>query len=167
MRAFYLISVYLHILAMLLWLGGAVFFALLVLPFFKKHLPLELRNYLIWVEPLFKKLGWGCFAMLWLTGIVNLFFRVPLENLKTWSFWSQGWGLTLFLKLFVVVVLMALALWHDLRIGPRAIEAWGRDSSSLETARLRSRAAVLGRLIALLGLIVVFLAVALARGGLF
>ena len=57
------------------------------------------------------------------------------------------------------------AKFHDFEIGPKATRAWEAGSESAAT--LRRVASWIGRLNLLLGLVVVALAVALVRGGVF
>jgi hypothetical protein len=65
-------------------------------------------------------------------------------------------------KLTLVVVMVAVQVIHDFWLGPKAGLA---PTGSVEASLLRKRAAHLARANALLGLMLVYVAVRLGRGG--
>jgi copper resistance protein D len=165
MRAFYLASVSLHVLAAMLWLGGMFFFALVGAPVLRSVEPPPLRARLFRAAgERFRTVGWSCIAVLLVTGILNLHFRGVLSTaaLGSGSFWSAPWGRVLAAKLIAVGAMLAVSALHDFVHGPAASRL---APGSPEAARARGRAARWARVNAILGILVVLIAVRLARGG--
>lgn len=165
MPAFYYVSVTLHLLAALLWLGGTFFLAAVGAPVLRKVEPAELRAELfrkIGVQ--FRWVGWVSIVLLLLTGTVNLHYRHLLRAsvLSDPRFWSSGYGQALAWKLGAVLVILVLGAIHDFVIGPRASTY---PAGSPEALRYRRAAAWMARLGAVVGIVLVAAAVRLARGG--
>jgi uncharacterized membrane protein len=165
-RAFYLASVTLHVMAALLWLGGMFFLGLVGAPVLRGVEPPALRQRLFQDLGLrFRGIGWACISVLLITGMQNLWMRGWLEwdgTLGTAAFWRSGSGQALALKLTTVVVMITTSSIHDFWLGP----AVGRHpAGSIRAISLRRRASLLARITALTGVILVIAAVRLARGG--
>ena len=165
MRSLYLLNVTVHVLAALLWLGGMFFFALVGAPVLRRLEPPALRaRVFAELGEAFRKVGWGAIALLLATGALNLHLTGVLRGGQLWraAFWSAPYGRALAWKLAAVAAMVALSAVHDFVLGPRA----GRlDPGSPAALRARTRAAWLARVNALIGLVLVFAAVRLARGG--
>jgi len=161
----YYLLVTVHVLAALLWLGGMFFLGLVGAPVLRAVEPPALRQRLFHQLGLrFRAVGWSAIAVLVVTGVALLHAR----GLLRWSgvfgsaaFWGTGLGVALAAKLAAVTVMVVVSLVHDFFLGPAAGRA-GPDSA--EAIRLRRRAALLARVNALLGLLLVAAAVRLARG---
>jgi putative copper resistance protein D len=109
--------------------------------------------------------GWTCFALLTVTGTYNLSVR----GVRFASFTDEAWlasshGRVILLKLLSFAVVLCVSAFHDFSIGPRATDALAKSPASEEAQRLRARASVLGRLNAVMGLVLVVLAVIIVRG---
>jgi uncharacterized membrane protein len=162
MRMAYLLSVYLHILAALIWLGGMLFLGLVGAPVLRAIEPTALRQRLFNDLGLrFRTVGWIAILVLVITGVTNLYFKGWINLLGTTTFWRSDAGSTLAIKLGAVLVMLLISAIHDFRLGPAA----GRlEAGSAEAIAFRVRAARLARLNALVGLILLLAAVRLARG---
>ncbi len=167
----YQMSVFLHILSAIIWIGGMLFLALVVVPATRGLPPAERASVFGAVGRRFRAVGWGCIGVLIVTGVVNLTYRgVTVESLLTTQFWGSPFGTTLALKLAVVAVMLGLSAYHDFVIGPRSINilklAGSEASPALltEARRLRARASIVGRVETLLALVVLILAVMIVRG---
>jgi copper resistance protein D len=164
-RTVYLLNVTLHVFAAVLWLGGMFFFAVVAAPLLRGVEPPPLRARLFQAAgSRFRVVGWSCIAVLIVTGVLNLWFRGILNGsaLASRSFWSSPYGATLAVKLVVVALMVTVSALHDFVHGPAASRL---TPGSPEAARARRRAAAWARLNAVLGLIVLLVAVRLARGG--
>lgn len=167
MGGFYLLSVWLHILAAAVWTGGMVFLALVLLPVVRrKERPQEAAALTRLVGRRFQQVGWGALLVLILTGVANLGFRgISWSHLSQPGFWRSAFGHVLGMKLVLVGVTLALSLLHDLAVGPRATEAWQSGPAGVQRAqRLRRQATWMGRLNLLIALVIVALGVMLVRG---
>lgn len=161
----YHINVTIHVFAALLWLGGMFFLAAVGAPVLRKVEPPELRAALFRkLGEQFRTVGWVAILVLLVTGFLNLHFR----GMLTWSllgsgaFWGTPYGRALAWKLGAVTAMLIVQAVHDFQVGPAASRA---AAGSGEMLVLRRRAALLARLSAVFGIVLVVAAVRLARGG--
>ena len=82
MPALYLASVWLHLLAVITWLGGSMFLVLVAVPWLRRGDRALAARFLRETGPRLRALGWICFAIMAVTGGYNL--------------WVRGVGLTSF-----------------------------------------------------------------------
>ncbi|HSJ32223.1 MAG TPA: DUF4149 domain-containing protein [Longimicrobiales bacterium] len=163
--SFYFINVTVHVFAALLWLGGMFFLAVVGAPVLRSVEPPELRALLFRrLGEQFRIVGWIAIAILLITGTLNLWFRgmLSLEVLGSGEYWSTRYGRSLAWKLGAVTAMLIVQAVHDFIVGPAASRVAPGTPQALAT---RKRAALLARLSAVLGIIVVIAAVRLARGG--
>ncbi|MEX1183251.1 MAG: DUF4149 domain-containing protein [Gemmatimonadota bacterium] len=161
----YLVNVTIHVLAALLWLGGMFFLAAVGAPVLRKVEPPALRAALFrQLGEQFRRVGWIAIAVLLVTGTMNVWFRGYLSTavLGSGGFWGSRYGVALAWKLAAVTAMLVVQGIHDFIVGPAASRI---DPASPAMKKTRRRAAVLARLSAGLGIIVVIAAVRLARGG--
>ena len=164
MPQLYNLTVTLHLLAAIVWLGGMLFFAM-VAPILRGIADDGTRQGLFdALGRRFRLVGWACIALLLVTGVGQLQLRGWLnrEVMGSADFWSTAPGRALAWKLWFVAAMLSVQALHDFWLGPRA----GRvPPGSSEARTLRRRAAWLARANALLGLGLVYVAVRLVRGG--
>jgi putative copper resistance protein D len=162
----YLLSVLVHILAAVLWIGGQLFLVLVVVPVTRRLPSRALAVQLIRdTGRRFRAVGWICLLTLLVTGVTNLLLRGIGPGL--WSspeFWAGPFGQTLAWKLALVGAIWALSAVHDFRVGPRASALLAADPAAPAALRLRRMASWMGRLNLLLSLLVLTLALMLVRG---
>lgn len=165
MRLLYLTSVWLHIIAATVWIGGIFFVVLVVVPWLRSGAAEDAGTFLRETGERFRFVGWICFAILFVTGTFNLWIRgVRLGSLADPRWWTTALGSAAGLKLALFAVVLAVSAVHDFRTGPRATVAMERDVTSPESRRLRRQASILGRLNGVLALLLVALGVVLVRG---
>lgn len=167
MRLLYLASVWIHILAATVWVGGIFFVALVVVPWLKSgdadvgKAGALMRK----AGERFRTIGWICFGILLVTGSLNLWFRgIRPGNLVDPTWWSSSVGLAAGLKVVTFLLVVGVSAIHDFRVGPEATVAMETAPDAPETTALRRRAALLGRLNGVLALLLVGLGVVLVRG---
>jgi putative copper export protein len=165
MRTLYLGSIWLHILAATIWVGGMLFLVLVIAPWLRgggrAHALAVLRE----AGRRFRIVGWVCFAVLLVTGSYGLWMRgVRLESFAAPEWRASAFGQLVLLKIGLFGAVLAISVLHDFVLGPRATKAIELDPSSESSRRLRRRAAWVGRLNAALGLVIVLIAVMLVRG---
>ena len=168
MHALYLVSVWFHILAALVWIGGMVFLALILIPVIREPEHRGLAVSLIHRTGVrFRVVGWACLGLLIVTGTFNVTYRgFGWTDAVSGRLWQGIFGRILALKLGLVVAILLLSAVHDLFIGPRATVLLRANPSSPEAMRFRRGASWIGRITLLLALTVVALGVMLIRGGL-
>lgn len=166
MSSLYYLNVTIHVLAAVVWLGGMFFVGLVGAPLFRAIEPPALRQRLFHeIGVRFRTVGWVCIGLLIVTGVGNMQFR----GLLTWdgvlgsaTFWQSAVGYALAVKLAAVVTMLVVSALHDFWLGPAA----GRLEAGTPAAlAVRRRAALLARVNAVVGVVVVIAAVRLVRGG--
>jgi copper resistance protein D len=161
----YYLSVTIHVLAALLWLGGMFFLAVVGAPVLRAVEPPSLRIELFrQLGERFRRVGWITISVLVVTGTTNLYLRGMLDPglLGSASFWGTSYGIALGWKLAAVTVMIVLSAVHDFVLGPRA----GRTVAGAPgRERMRRTASWMARVNAVVGVILVVAAVRLARGG--
>jgi copper resistance protein D len=164
-HALYVISVWLHILAAMAWVGGMLFLVLVVVPWLRRGGGVDAGRFLHETGVRFRNVGWGCFALLLATGTFNLWFRgIRFTHFVDPAWLGTPYAKALIAKLVVFALIVAVSAVHDFSIGPRATRALRERPGAPEALTLRKRASLLGRLNAVLALVVVFVAVTLVRG---
>lgn len=166
MSSLYYANITIHVLASMLWLGSMLFLGLIGAPVLRGVEPPALRQRLFQEMGLrFRSTGWWTIAVLVVTGVINLHYKGWLRwdgVFGSTEFWRTPVGHTLALKLAAVALMMTVSAVHDFVLGPRAGRA---TPGSDEAIALRRRAAQIARANALLGVLIVAIAVRLARGG--
>lgn len=163
MMSWYHLNVSIHIFAALVWLGGMFFLALVGAPVLRKVESPQLRAQLFKVlGERFRTVGWICIITLLVTGLVNLQLRgfLAAHVLGSGAFWATPYGRALAIKLVAVLAMLILQVIHDFFHGPAASRA---TPGTPEALRMRRTAALMARVSAVLGIIVVLAAVRLAR----
>jgi uncharacterized membrane protein len=166
MHGIYLFSVWLHILAAVMWVGGTLFLVIVLVPAIRRPefggiAPALIRS----TAHRFRWVGWVCFCILIATGLLNLVARgIGFKELGEAAFWQGSFGRTLAIKLILVVAILCVSAFHDFFLGPRAAAVWEAHPTSVETLRLRRQAVQLGRLNLVIALAAILLAIMLVRG---
>lgn len=160
----YYLNVTVHVLAAVLWLGGMFFLAAVGAPVLRQLEPALRAELFRRLGERFRRVGWVAIAVLVITGVGNLYFRglISWAVLGSWPFWSTSYGHALTWKLAAVAAMIGVSGLHDFVLGPAASRA---GAGTPQAARLRRKAALLARLNAVFGVVVVIAAVRLARGG--
>jgi len=84
MKALYLISVWLHILAAMLWLGGMLYLVFVLVPVLRrKRYGGIAGRFLHEMGVQFRNLGWICFALLFASGTFNLTYPAAMRQHPT------------------------------------------------------------------------------------
>lgn len=162
----YHITVYIHILSAMVWVGGILFMVLVVVPLLrKKELKDKAALLVDKVGVQFRWVGWVSLILLLITGILLLGFRgYHWSDLWTGTIWQGSFGHILAVKLLFVALIYLISAIHDFYIGPKATELWQKEPDSPKVKILRKAASWIGRLNLIFALIVVFEAISLVRG---
>lgn len=163
-----LLSVWLHILAATIWIGGMAALGLLLVPLLRRERFQDVATPLLHELALrFRWIGWGALGVLIVTGLINARARgVPWSAWVNPDFWGTAWGQALGWKLAFVGLVLVVSAVHDFHFGPKAIRLLQEAPDSPEAERMRWWSSWLGRLTLLLSLIILWFAILLPRGGL-
>lgn len=165
MHAAYLFSVWLHILAAIVWIGGMLFLVMVIVPWLRKGDRAQAAAILRDTGHRFRNIGWACFGLLFATGLFNLYARgVRPGDFLRGEWLASPFGHAVVIKLTLFAAVIAISAVHDFSVGPRATEAAQRDPRGAEAERLRRTASYLGRANVLLSLMLVAMGVILVRG---
>ncbi|MBX3263981.1 MAG: DUF4149 domain-containing protein [Labilithrix sp.] len=166
MHVLYLVSVWLHIVAAMTWIGGMLFLVTVLVPLLRRPATraraMELFHLL---AVRFRTVGWIALVTLVVTGTFNVLHRgFTLGQLLTGEAFAGTWGHALGGKLVLVALILASSAAHDFYVGPKATRLAEEDAPAEERERLRRVASWMGRVTLLLALGVVAVAVTLVRG---
>ncbi len=147
MRILYLISVFIHIICAVIWLGGMFSLILFFIPLRKEPYFLEVVHKL---GEQFRFIGWIILPLLLITGLFNLIYRG-----FDFSF-SSSYNKIIWLKIFLFLVIIVISAIHDFYIGPRATRT--KDKKLLNYSR------TIGRINFILAIIMVIIGIIIVRG---
>lgn len=165
MQTLYLLTVYVHLLAVMTWMGGMLFLVVVLVPWLRRGDRRQAVAVLRETGERFRLVGWLCFAVLLLTGSTLLWLRgVRLDTIFEPGFRASDFGRLAYYKVGTFSVILAVSAWHDFKVGPAATRALDAAPDGAEARRLRGLASQLGRLNLLLGLGMVLIGVQLVRG---
>ncbi len=155
-------SVTIHVVSAVIWVGSMWFIGLVLAPELRRLADPDLRTRLYHrVGIRLRTIGWVAIALLLSTGLVNLAYRgITWERAVSPGFLGSRLGVVLLVKLGLVLAIIVLSGLHDFVYGPRLKEL---EAGGEAWARLRRRVAWIGRINAVLALIVVVLATRLFR----
>lgn len=162
----YIFVTTLHVLAAMVWIGGAAFLGMVLIPVVKRPEYRAQAAELIQVSGRkFKHIGWSCLLILIVTGVANMHYRGMLAGTEaSTAMWRGTFGQLLGMKIVLVTVVLLLSLYHDLFVGPKAVRLWKDDPESEAAQRVRKLAGWIGRVTVLLGIAITALAVMMVRG---
>ncbi len=155
-----IVLAWVHVLAAMIWLGGMVFLSVVLMPVFRRGTFGADRRILFQaLARRFRIVAWIMIGILVLSGPLLISSRTgTLEE-------PEAWRSVLHLKLWLVAGLVLLTAVHDVWLGP-LVGRLRREAAEIPSPAdllLIRVAAVVARLGLLLGVVVLFLAVALAR----
>ena len=163
----YQLSVLVHLVSAVVWVGGMLFLALVVVPATRSLPALERGRLIGAIGRRFRTVGWICIGLLAVTGTINAGYRgVTWEQVATGNLLASPFGQLLGVKLLLVALMVGISAVHDFVLGPAAtrIVERGHPKAMERAETLRRGASWLGRINTFLGLLVLALAVALVRG---
>lgn len=152
--------VWIHLIAAVVWIGGMVFLSVVLVPVLRRDG--LFANYAILFRTVayrFRSLVWGAMGLLVGTGLLLASFRlIPVLE-------PRQWPAVFAAKMSVVALLFSLTLLHDLVIGPyvRRILTMAEAERTAWQRTLVKYSVLVPRLSLLLALLVLLLAVVLAR----
>lgn len=126
------VSLWLHLLAVTVWIGGVCFWMIALLT---RDTPSAPDAAAPWLETLgrrFYTVGWEALGLIVLTGFFNLIARV-----RTGGFFQDGYQRTLGIKLALVAGMVAIQLWQHIGLLPRLAsdrsteDAWAKGRRPL------------------------------------
>ena len=167
MDIFYFFILWIHVTAAVVWVGGNLILAMVIVPHFRQSLPPVQRiKLLMQIGKRFEPIVWACIGVLFFTGIVNIFDAVELTSATALS---NAFMRTLLIKIVLFFLLIILTALHSMIFAPRlaaAIEDLDPTLEELppEVKPLRSQMSVVSSLMGVVSLLILLAAVALRMG---
>jgi len=145
------ILTWLHLLAASIWVGGTLFIAIVLNPVLKQEMQDSARlNIITKVGKRFNKVAVPVVAVLLSTGVYKALLLPSTLYLTTY-------GIILTVKISVVISMLIVWFIHA-RISNRMINSSSDSMEHGTTLRVRARAVMLGKILAIQAVTVIFLA---------
>jgi copper resistance protein D len=165
MYAWFVASMWLHLAAAIVWIGGLAFISMVLVPTLRgPQLRSQAVTFLRTAGRKFQRIAYASFVVLIVTGALNVYLKAGGSFAGAAALLPTAYGRLLITKVLLVGVIIAISLYHDFSVGPAAARAIEIDAARGVARRLRRQAAWLGRVNVLLSLVVMTLALLLVRG---
>jgi len=132
-----------------------LFLPLVLLPGIKDH-P-DRKKLLLATGLKFRFYGYIVLAMLFITGLLNIYYRGISFSLQ--FFFESKYGSLVSLKILLFITMIILSIFHDLVFGRKAVEEQMADDPALKLI-----ARWTGRLLLLISIVMAYIGVVLSRG---
>ncbi len=161
----YYVSVYVHLLSAVFWIGGMLFTVAVLVPASRHKALAQKRGTLFrLIGEKFSRISWILFIVLLVTGVTNLLGRgFTFQQLFTSSFWQGSMGYWLRPKLYLFGAVLVLSGIHDFYAGPKAARLMDNKPEDRKTRKFRIISSWVGRINFLLGLLILYYAMRLTR----
>lgn len=160
----YLLAVWIHVTAVVVWVGSMVFLGLVLIPVLRRAGTNE-PKVLEMVALRLRCVGWVCILLIVLTGLYQLPYRgFGLESWASGQILKNPLGQVLVVKLFLVLIIIGTSFLHDFYFGPNTFRMLQQKPGARQAEKLRRISSIIGRMNLLLSLVVIALAVMLVRG---
>ncbi len=169
MNILWLLVRWIHVIAAVVWIGGNLILAMVIVPHFRQNLPPVQRiKILTLIGKRFEPIVWGCVLILLFTGIANIFNSVDLSSADT-SLLIVPFMRTLGIKLLLFIILLVLTGLHSFIYGPKlskAIEGLDAETEELpaNVNSIRRKMAIVSSAMGVVSLLIILAAVALRMG---
>ena len=154
MSTWYYICVWLHVIGVSFWIGGMLFLPLVLLPGIKNNA--DRANLLLATGLKFRFYGYIVLALLFVTGILNIYLRGI--NVSFNFFVESRYGNLVIAKFVLFLSILAISIWHDAHARKRLV-------SEEANQKFKIVARWSGRLLLLISLAMAYIGVVLSRGG--
>jgi putative copper export protein len=151
------LSLFLHIISAIFWIGGMLFLSLVIVPFLLALKDPKDRSAVYrQIGPKYRTLAWIAIIILLITGPLNLYLLgINPAIIFTPDFLATSYGKMLLIKLILVFIIVVSSLLHDFWVGPKA-----RESKKFSTY-----ARIFGRTNLIIAILIVLFAVFVRTAG--
>ena len=160
---------WIHVITAVVWIGGNLILAMVIVPHFRQNLPPVQRiQILTLIGKRFEPIVWGCVLILLFTGIANIFNSVDLFSTND-SPLLGAFMRTLTIKLLLFIILIVLTGLHSFVYGPKlskAIEGLETETEELpaNVNSIRKQMSIVSSAMGVVSLLIILAAVALRMG---
>lgn len=167
MEILWLFIRWIHVMAAVVWIGGNLVLAMVIVPYFRQNLlPVKRIQLLTQIGKRFEPIVWGCVGILFFTGMGNIFNSIDFTSGSTMI---GPFMRILSIKVILFVVLLILTGVHSFVYGPKlsaAIEGLdeGLEQLPSDVDSIRKKLSIVSSLMGVFSLLILLAAVALAMG---
>jgi len=166
---FWLLIRWIHVMAAVVWIGGNLILAMVIVPYFRQNLPPVQRIKLLSdIGKRFEPIVWGCVLVLFVTGIANIItYFISVDGSANVD--NNPFMRTLLIKLILFIALLILTFLHSIFFAPKMLSAIDGLDESLEelppeVKPLRTQMSIVSSLMGVVSLLILLAAVALGMG---
>jgi len=141
-----------HFLALTIWVGGMIYTKLILFPALQVLEPAQKNLFFGTVSPRFSRLSWSAIGILVLSGLLKFPHYSPFEDMT--------YGITLSVKLVLVILMIVNGLWATYNLNPKlqSLAPYPGDSPSSEFLKTQKKLSTIFTINMVLGIVVLFLA---------
>jgi copper resistance protein D len=158
------LSLFIHLLAVITFVGGMAFLAMILVPALREP---DLKNsagpVMRAAARRFGKIGAASVLILIVTGFTNAFAKGYGAVFFSSEFWKLPYAHLFGTKFVLALAIIAVSMMHIGRRGNRALDAMNSEPAAEMTARLQRSSARSGRINMVLALIAVVLGILMSR----
>jgi len=155
MQALAIVVLWVHLLAAVTWLGGLIFMNVVLSPAVgAKGVPPQFVR-LMGMQR-FKGYAWASIVVVVVTGTMNTLGNVNRFD----AFYTTPYGITLAIKILLVLLMIGITAWNSLRLGPKLAQGAPAPGAQpgTDVVALQKRLVILSYVNVTLGVIVLLLA---------
>ncbi|TGL44601.1 hypothetical protein [Leptospira perdikensis] len=160
---FYFILLILHIFSAMIWVGGMIFYVIVVMPVIRN---LEFKDHKLKLLQLtalhFRNISYFIFLIFVVSGTGLLFEKGFFHFESGLELWTSNIGLMFLTKIGLFTVLFLSSLYHDFVTGPKTFVYLTTDPSRHE--RYRKTSAFFGRFNLLISVSIAIFGILASRG---
>ncbi|MCW7495917.1 hypothetical protein EHQ96_08645 [Leptospira levettii] len=159
----YFICLTLHILSAMVWVGGMIFYVIVVMPVIRNQKLKDQKLTLLQLTAIqFRKISYTLFFILITSGFGILFSKGLLREDNLFTFFTSSIGFMFSLKIGLFGFLFVSSVYHDFVSGPKTFLYL--ESDPVQYERYRRMSGLFGRFNLLLSLFIAFLGILVSRG---
>ncbi|MCW7505341.1 hypothetical protein [Leptospira paudalimensis] len=159
----YLIFLMFHILSAMVWVGGMIFYVIVVMPVIRNQKLKEQKLTLLQLTALqFRNISYILFFILITTGFGILFSKGLLREDNLFTFFTSSIGFMFSLKIGMFGILFISSVYHDFVSGPKTF--FYLESDPVQYERYRRMSGFFGRFNLFLSLFIAISGILVSRG---
>lgn len=160
---FYFIFLILHVFSAMIWIGGMIFYVIVVMPVIRNSEFTNQKLKLLQFTALqFRKISYFIFLIFVVSGTGLLYEKGFFSFESGFRLWTSNIGLMFLFKIGLFTVLFLSSLYHDFVTGPKTFVYFATDPLLHE--KYRKTSAFFGRFNLLLSVSMAILGILVSRG---
>jgi len=154
-----LLSNYLHVLAMSVWVGGMFYIMLVEVPVLRSNLgALDFSKNMTLLGKRFQKVGWILLLLLLITGLSNIMLEDSIADMMK----NENYSYSIMVKMILFMFMVINTAIHTFYLGPKMssfaekTSAESNDDMNAEYAKLKKRSMISSGFSLVLSLVIIY-----------